>query len=61
MSTNSIIETLLERGMTEPYHHAVSRPSIAEAEATVGPLSLAIKALTNLAVHNSIELFQWRN
>ena len=33
---NSIIETLLERGLTEPYHHAVSRPSIAEAEATVG-------------------------
>jgi hypothetical protein len=33
--TNSIIETLLERGQTEPYHHAVSRPSIAEAEATV--------------------------
>jgi dihydropyrimidinase len=30
-----IIETLMERGMTEPYHHAVSRPSIAEAEATV--------------------------
>jgi len=32
---NSIIETLIERGQTKPYHHAISRPSIAEAEATV--------------------------
>ena len=32
---HSIIETLIERGQTEPYHHAVSRPTIAEAEATV--------------------------
>jgi dihydroorotase-like cyclic amidohydrolase len=61
MSTNSIIETLLERGMTEPYHHAVSRPSIAEAEATVCPLSLATNAPTNLGVCDSIELFRWRN
>ncbi|KAF8231662.1 dihydropyrimidinase [Tricholoma matsutake] len=36
-----IIETLLERGQTEPYHHAVSRPSIAEAEATYRAISLA--------------------
>ncbi|KAF8240234.1 dihydropyrimidinase [Tricholoma matsutake] len=36
-----LIETLLERGQTEPYYHAVSRPSIAEAEATNRAISLA--------------------
>jgi dihydropyrimidinase len=30
-----IIETLEKRGQTDPYYHAVSRPQIAESEATV--------------------------
>jgi hypothetical protein len=57
---NSIIETLLERGLTEPYHHAVSRPSIAEAEATVGlPYSLA--CFVGLMSLYSIVLFRLPN
>jgi dihydropyrimidinase len=54
MRTKSIIETLLERGLTEPYHHAVSRPSIAEAEATVSPPLLTTSHL------NLIILSQYR-
>jgi hypothetical protein len=45
-----IIETLVERGMTEPYHHAVSRPYIAEAEATVRILLSTIWHLVYLCV-----------
>ena len=33
-----IIETLEKRGQVDPYYHAVSRPQIAEAEATVSDL-----------------------
>ncbi|KAL1847730.1 hypothetical protein Plec18167_009302 [Paecilomyces lecythidis] len=36
-----IIETLEERGQTDPYYHAVSRPQIAEAEATYRAISLS--------------------
>ncbi|MCJ1417362.1 hypothetical protein MMC32_003705 [Xylographa parallela] len=36
-----IIETLEAEGKTEPYYHSVSRPKIAEAEATYRAISLA--------------------
>ncbi|KAI9845819.1 MAG: hypothetical protein M1837_004499 [Sclerophora amabilis] len=36
-----LIETLEKRGMTDPYYHAVSRPSLAENEATYRAISLA--------------------
>ncbi|KAI9822607.1 MAG: hypothetical protein M1827_000326 [Pycnora praestabilis] len=36
-----IIETLEEQGKTEPYYHAVARPTIAEAEATHRAICLA--------------------
>lgn len=36
-----ITERLEERGLTDPYYHAISRPSIAESEATYRAISLA--------------------
>ncbi|KAL9110434.1 MAG: hypothetical protein Q9227_004978 [Pyrenula ochraceoflavens] len=36
-----VIETLEKQGLTTPYHHAVSRPALAESEATHRAISLS--------------------
>jgi hypothetical protein len=42
ISVQRIIQSLEERGQTDPYYHAVSRPEIAEAEATVGETLISL-------------------
>ncbi|EXJ83329.1 dihydropyrimidinase [Capronia coronata CBS 617.96] len=52
-----IIETLEQRGQVEPYYQAVSRPKIAEAEATYRAISLSeLMDTPILLVHVSSEL-----
>ena len=51
-----ITERLEQRGLTDPYYHAVSRPQIAEAEATYRAISLAeLIDVPILIVHVSSE------
>lgn len=52
-----ITERLEERGLTDPFYHAVSRPQLAEAEATYRAISLAeLLDVPVLIVHVSSEL-----
>jgi dihydropyrimidinase len=48
---------LEQKGLTEPYHHAVSRPQLAEGEATYRAISLAeLTDVPILLVHVSSEI-----
>ena len=52
-----IIETLEQRGQTDPYYHAVSRPKLAEAEATYRAIALSeLMDTPILLVHVSSEV-----
>ena len=53
-------EECLEKGMTEPYGHAVSRPPVVEVEATERAISLAKLAKATLYVAHVTAKGQWR-